>query len=66
MPCVEGGRSDCQPEANYIARSQDLIVCTESLSFSHLDFLCNLAPSKMFNNQACAFFTMSIIDDVLV
>ena len=44
MPCIEGDRSDCHPEASSIARSRRLRAMvvvkgwqTESQSFTHLD-----------------------------
>ena len=46
MPCAEGDRSDCQPEASSIARSRrhDCFYYIESQSFTHLVYLCTLGP----------------------
>ena len=45
MPCVEGDRSVCQPEASSIARSRSFYN-TESLSFTHLVYLYTLASLR--------------------
>ena len=53
MPCVEGDRSDCQPQASSIAGSR-------SLSITHLVYLCTLGPfvkcKEMYRAWACTMF----------
>ena len=78
MPCVEGDRSDCQPEASSIARSrrlramvvvegsqsdlspstQGMIVFyyTESLSFTHLVYLCTLGLFVKRKEQSMSLY----------
>ena len=67
MPCVEGDRSDCQPEASSAEGNggcRGLTICsvtlntghdcfyyTESLSFTYLVYLCTLGPFLICKTQ---------------